>query len=825
MSDVTAVRRASLGTLSEGTAPMGGDCERSVVMNLHSDRRDDDEDLTRSDVFSDSWTNPGGASTAGGVPGAETGRGSSKDAADRDSDGRDEVIRDLREFVSRLGLRESARVSKEQIAQLFEASAGRLSLARTVVEVLRDAPLPTEMSLRSFADYIATLTPTPNLGLAEGDIRFATMLSHLSAFTKQTALFAIASVPSVTADGGGSKDAENILMRLRMSGVVVSAGEIDDRQHLQIPGLLAAKLRHDFEDADGHGEAIEQLSAALLDQLENSQSTDPALLADALILARQARLWSTLVRAQEAFGLSTFLLVPQASCTAFGSLPAEALDAEPTLNFFAMIAEGLRDRLEDGIDEKRVRDALVAATHPGQLWKHFPGPASAKVESELDGPPPVQGERAGYFAVLRRIVDLSGEGRHPEAAALGLDWSARPAGRRAHLVIRFITAVSLFHASDPRRALSILHEIETPARDNHIDGDFLLPAIMAWSALVAVHCGDHDTADDYLTQLTDGPWFPLILDELVHPAQHIAAAKRALDRLDLDLAREEFRALADYPENRSLWVFLPVIGRMIAVLSAATESGLLFANDDVEKHRGGPETSATGADLLSASRGMVFIGLGRLKLAELELARMSSLSDERIVLSVRIELVAGRYESAISLADTWFYNEVLTPLRRAELAAIKAAALLRVGRVSDAVAEFGTAVGLCPWVGSLLPLAFLPQQDRIDLIDLTTSSAAWDEINLAFAGFFRGREEFMDRLRSVGAISVHHASLPQLSAAETQLLDCLAEGLSIAQISRELHQVTGTVKNRLSALYRKFGVSNKAEVISRARSMGFIMPA
>ena len=235
---------------------MGGDCERSVVMNLHSDRRADDEDLTRSDVFSDSWTNPGGASAAGGVPGAETGRGSSKDAADRDSDGRDEVIRDLREFVSRLGLRESARVSKEQIAQLFEASAGRLSLARTVIEVLRDAPLPTDMSLRSFADYIATLTPTPNLGLAEGDIRFATMLSHLSAFTKQSALFAIASVPSVTADGGGSKDAENILMRLRMSGVVVSAGEIDDRQHLQIPGLLAAKLRHDFEDADGHGEAI-----------------------------------------------------------------------------------------------------------------------------------------------------------------------------------------------------------------------------------------------------------------------------------------------------------------------------------------------------------------------------------------------------------------------------------------------------------------------------------------------------------------------------------------------------------------------------------------
>ncbi|MGC2939539.1 response regulator transcription factor [Brevibacterium sp. FAM 24638] len=53
-------------------------------------------------------------------------------------------------------------------------------------------------------------------------------------------------------------------------------------------------------------------------------------------------------------------------------------------------------------------------------------------------------------------------------------------------------------------------------------------------------------------------------------------------------------------------------------------------------------------------------------------------------------------------------------------------------------------------------------------------------------------------------------------------MDLLARGLSVAEIAAELNQVTGTVKNRLSALYRKFGVTNRAGVLRRARSSGFL---
>lgn len=203
---------------------------------------------------------------------------------------------------------------------------------------------------------------------------------------------------------------------------------------------------------------------------------------------------------------------------------------------------------------------------------------------------------------------------------------------------------------------------------------------------------------------------------------------------------------------------------------------------------------------------------------------MSSSTDLRTVLNVRLELVAGRNESAIALVDTWFYHQSLTPRSRAELAAIKAAALLRLGKESAAVAEFTTAVGLSAWVKSLLPLAFLPRQDRSRLIDLCSDTVIFDELFSAFLAHFWDRAALLTVLRTVGEISVGEASVPQLSSAETQLLDLLSQGLSIVQISSTLHQVPGTVKNRLSALYRKFEVSSKGEVVNRARSLGFLLP-
>src|SRR5699024_9564036 len=136
--------------------------------------------------------------------------------------------------------------------------------------------------------------------------------------------------------------------------------------------------------------------------------------------------------------------------------------------------------------------------------------------------------------------------------------------------------------------------------------------------------------------------------------------------------------------------------------------------------------------------------------------------------------------------------------------------------------DFSIAVSLSAWVSSLLPLALLPQADRHRLIDLIADSPVWAEAAAEFSCSFDSPAALIAGLPSIRPVSVDVAPMPQLSAGAAQLTACLPRGLSVAEIAVELQRVTGTVKNRLSALYRRFGVSNRADALSRARSFGYL---
>lgn len=704
--------------------------------------------------------------------------------------------------------------------RLHNATGGWVELARTVLDIAEQVTLPNDVNSTSFADYVAALSPRLDLGLTGSDEWVATVLSHLSSFSKQTAMLALSSIDAEAAGGIRLHDAEGVLMRLQMAGVLVFAEEPSGRKFLRIPALLAAVLRHDAAERETYPALVADLVGALAEHLENSQVADQRVLSDVLGLARRRGLWSVLIRLQETFGLSMFLHDPGAVCGAYAGLPADALTSEPELEVMYLLAEELVAHQENEITREAARDILVKETRAGQMGRFFPSDsAPGRNRTGIDG----EGLPGG-FGTIGRIIKLAQSGQHASAASTGLNWSGGSGANRAHLVIRFLTAVSLFHSAEPQRALSILHEIESAASSRHIDGDFLLPAIAAWSALVAASSGDHNRADRHLERLADEIHFPVIIDELVHPPMHIAAALRALDRLDLERARKELDILTSYPQHGSLSTYIPVISRTIAILGATTEPELLFVTDEIEEYQDPVSLSVTGRDLLRASRIMVFIGMGQLKWAEAEGEHLSASFGPRIVLGARVELIAGRAESAIAMADTWFYHQSLTPKNRAELAAIKAAALLRTGREIEARTEFQTAISLSAWVSSLLPIAFLPLGDRVRLLELTGQATAWDEAFNVFSRHYRRKEDLLTSLQSVGAISVEKVSLPELSSGELRLLELLSQGLTITQISSEVHQVVGTVKNRLSVLYHKFGVAGRDEVIKQARQLGFLLP-
>ena len=63
---------------------------------------------------------------------------------------------------------------------------------------------------------------------------------------------------------------------------------------------------------------------------------------------------------------------------------------------------------------------------------------------------------------------------------------------------------------------------------------------------------------------------------------------------------------------------------------------------------------------------------------------------------------------------------------------------------------------------------------------------------------------------------------PQLSPREKEVLDLLADGLGVAQISRRLFISESTTKTHISKLYEKLGAGNRAQAIMAALRLGLI---
>lgn len=63
---------------------------------------------------------------------------------------------------------------------------------------------------------------------------------------------------------------------------------------------------------------------------------------------------------------------------------------------------------------------------------------------------------------------------------------------------------------------------------------------------------------------------------------------------------------------------------------------------------------------------------------------------------------------------------------------------------------------------------------------------------------------------------------PKLSPREQEVLTLLADGLSVAQISKRLYVSESTSKSHISKLYEKLGASNRAQALMTALRMGLL---
>lgn len=66
------------------------------------------------------------------------------------------------------------------------------------------------------------------------------------------------------------------------------------------------------------------------------------------------------------------------------------------------------------------------------------------------------------------------------------------------------------------------------------------------------------------------------------------------------------------------------------------------------------------------------------------------------------------------------------------------------------------------------------------------------------------------------------STTPRLSEREQQVLELLAEGLGVSQISQRLYVSESTTKSHIAKIYEKLGASNRAQALVTAIKMGLI---
>ncbi|MEE6283078.1 helix-turn-helix transcriptional regulator [Georgenia sunbinii] len=142
-----------------------------------------------------------------------------------------------------------------------------------------------------------------------------------------------------------------------------------------------------------------------------------------------------------------------------------------------------------------------------------------------------------------------------------------------------------------------------------------------------------------------------------------------------------------------------------------------------------------------------------------------------------------------------------------ELLLLRACTLLRLGRHGAAADILGSAVAIAADSGVLLPFLTVPRGDLLEI-------AAAD----SYARDFLASPALADR----PGIFPAPLRVDELSVAELRVLRELAAGAPLAHIGRRLFIAESTVKTHVRRIYRKLGVSSRAEALHRARELSLL---
>ncbi|MBX3195282.1 MAG: hypothetical protein KF727_09330 [Microbacteriaceae bacterium] len=280
-----------------------------------------------------------------------------------------------------------------------------------------------------------------------------------------------------------------------------------------------------------------------------------------------------------------------------------------------------------------------------------------------------------------------------------------------------------------------------------------------------------------------------------------------MGRLAPEEARHWLAALGDPAEHDELWPF---------VVHATNRYGLYWG-DPVETDSALDRTWAdhgeqlapgsTAQVLLTSDAADLALLLGQLSRAEAALDAVPSRNTWIAVPRARLALLGGNPKHALLFILEGQRRGRVERYGQLELAVLRAAAELALGREDDATASLLRAINQAEKSGVIVPFHLLPHDTLHQLAGLSTEA-----------------ERFVARyeLQGTSYLAPYTAVAGALSERELIVLRSLEPGATVDQIAKKLFVASNTVKAQLRSIYRKLNVSTRTEALLVAAELGLL---
>ncbi len=201
---------------------------------------------------------------------------------------------------------------------------------------------------------------------------------------------------------------------------------------------------------------------------------------------------------------------------------------------------------------------------------------------------------------------------------------------------------------------------------------------------------------------------------------------------------------------------------------------------------------------------------------------------------IRVMLVDDHYLVRVGLANVLGFEPDMEVCAQAE-SGDEALALFRVHRPDVTVMDLRMA-----GTDGLAALAAIRKECPGARVMMLSNYTGVDEIHAALQG---GAAAYLPKtvgqpelLKAIRLVAAGHSYVPpdlamrlaerlpceELTSREQQVLALVVEGASNARISRELGIADGTVKNHISSIFEKLGVTQRTEAVAVAIKRGIV---